>query len=90
MASTTYRLSNNTTGPSVQEKQSTSECDSAVGQHLLENNQCAASYNEDQFSILDTAPSRFHLPLLEASYIQVRRPNLCKQKEFGYTLNLFK
>ena len=71
-------------------KQSSTECDSAIGQHLLENDQCAANYNEDQFSILDTARSRFHLTLLEASYIRVRRPNLGKQKEFVYALNLFK
>ena len=71
-------------------KQPTPECDSAIGQHLLENNQCAANYNDDQFSILDTARSPFHLSLLEASYIKVRRPNLCKQKEFVYTLKLFK
>ena len=72
------------------QKQPTPECDSAIGQHLLENNQCAANYNDDQFSILDTARSFFYLSLLEASYIKVRRPNLCKQKEFVYTLKLFK
>ena len=60
--------------------------------HLLENDQCAANYNNDQFSILDTARSFFHLSLLEASYryIKVRRPNLCKQKEIVYTPKLFK
>ena len=71
-------------------KQPTPECDSAIGQHLLENDQCAANYNDDQFSFLDTARSPFHLGLLEASYIKVRRPNLCKQKEFVCTLKLFK
>ena len=71
-------------------KQPTPECDSAIGQHLLENNQCAANYNDNQFSILDTARNPFHLSLLEASYIKVRQPNLCKQKEFVYTLKLFK
>ena len=71
-------------------KQPTPKCDSAIGQHLLENNQCAANYNDDQFSIPDTASNPFHLSLLEASYIKVRRPNLCKQKEFVYTLKLFK
>ena len=71
-------------------KQPAPECDSAIGQHLLENDQCAANYNDDQFSILDTARSLFHLSLLEVSYITVRRPNLCKQKEFVYTLKLFK
>ena len=67
-------------------KQLTPECDSAIGQRLLENDQCAAKYNDDQFSILDTARSPFHRSLLEASYIKARRPNLCKQKEFAYTL----
>ena len=71
-------------------KQPAPECDSAIGQHLLENDQCAANYNDDQFAILDTARSYFRLNLLEASYIKVRRPNLCKQKEFVYTHKLFK
>ena len=71
-------------------KQLAPECDSAIGQHLLENDQCAANYNDDQFSILDTAHSFFHLSLLEASYIKVRRHNLCKQREFVYALKLFK
>ena len=71
-------------------KQTASECDSAIGKHLLENDQCAANYNDDQFSILDTARSLFHLSLLEASYTKVRRPDLCKQKEFVYTLKLIK
>ena len=62
----------------------------SIRQHLLENAQCAANYNEDQFSILDTARNGFHLSVLEASYMRERRPILCKQKEFVYTLNLFK
>ena len=52
----------------ARKKQSTPEYDSVIGQHLLENDQCAANYKEDQFSILDTALSRFHLILLEVSY----------------------
>ena len=71
-------------------KQPTPECGSAIGQYLLENYQSAVNYNDDQFSILDTARSLFHLSLLEASYIKVRRLNLCKQKKFVYTLKLFK
>ena len=31
-------------------KQPAPECDSAIGQHLLENDQCAANCNDDQFS----------------------------------------
>ena len=62
-------------------KQPTPECDSAIGQHLLENSQCAANYNDDQISTLDTVRSLFHLSLLEASYIKVQRLNPCKLKE---------
>ena len=75
-------------GRAFKQSQATPECDSAIGQHLLENAQCAANYNEDQFSILDTARNGFHLSVLEASYIRERRPILCKQKEFVYTLSV--
>ena len=44
------------------------ESDSAIGQHLLESNQCACSYSESRFKILTIARSQFHLSLLEALY----------------------
>ena len=68
-------------------KQSIPECDSAIGQHLLGNDQCAANCNEDQFSILNTAQSSFQLTLLEASNIRIRQPNLCQQKGL-FTLSI--
>ena len=40
-------------------------CDSAIGQHLLENEECAKHFNDVQFSILATARSSFHLSVLE-------------------------
>ena len=46
--------------------------------YLLENDQCAVNHCENQFYILDTACSPFHLSLLEASYIKLRKPNLYK------------
>ena len=64
-------------------------CGSAIGQHLLENDQCALNYDNKRFPILATAPSSFHLNLLEATYIKTRRLMLCRQKEFVYTLRLF-
>ena len=66
------------------------DCDSAIGQHLLENDQCTLNYDNKQFSILTTARSSFHLNLLEAVYIKTRCPVLCRQKEFVYTLKLFR
>ena len=44
----------------------------------LQELQCAAYYNLDQFSILDTARSPFYLKFARSqlAYIRVRRPNL--------------
>ena len=66
------------------------DCDSAIGQHLLDNEQCAANYNNKRFKILAVARNSFHLCLLEATFIKTKHPVLCKQKEFVYTLKLFK
>ena len=49
-------------------------CDSAIGQHLLENKECAKHFNDAQFSILATARSSFHLSVLEATYINALQP----------------
>ena len=65
------------------------DCDPAIGQYLLDNDQCVLNYDNKRFSILATARSSFHLNLLEAAYIKTRRPVLCRQKEFVYTLKLF-
>ena len=66
------------------------DCDSAIGQHLLDNDRCALNYDDKRCSILAAARSSFHLNLLEATYIKTRRPVLCRQKEFVYTLKLFR
>ena len=66
------------------------DCDSAIGQHLLDNEQCTLHYDNKRFSILAAAGSSFHLNLLETAYIKNRRPVLCRQKEFVYTLKLFR
>ena len=66
------------------------DCDSAIGQHLLDNDRCALNYDDKRFSILATARSSFHLNRLQAAYIKTRRPAICRQKEFVYTLKLFR
>ena len=63
-------------------------CDSAIGQHLFENKECAEHFNDAQFSILATARSSFHLSVLEATYINSLQPILCRQKEFVYSLQI--
>ena len=77
-------------GRSCKLKYNNPDCDSAVGQHLLDNEQYAANYNDKRFKILAVARNSFHLCLLEATFIKTRHPVLCKQKEFVYTLKLFK
>ena len=67
------------------------ESDSGIGQHLLESNQCARNYSDSQFKILTTARSQFHWSLLEAVYIsQTKKTDLCRQKQFVFTLQLFR
>ena len=63
-------------------------CDSATGQHLSDNDQCALNFDNKRFLIIATARSSFHLNLLEAAY--TGRPVLCGQKEFVYTPKLFR
>ena len=77
-------------GRSCKLKRNNPDCDSAIGQHLLDNEQCAANYNDKRFKILAVARNSFHLCLLEATFIKTKHPVLCKQKEFVYTLKLFK
>ena len=56
--------------------------ESAIGQHLLDNAQCALHYNNENFSILARGRSSFHLSAFEATFIKSLNPLLCKQKEF--------
>ena len=45
---------------------------------------CASHYKDNQFFILFKARSDFHLSVLESIFITLRKPNLCRQKEFVY------
>ena len=62
--------------------------ESAIGQHLLDNAQCALYYNSDKFSILARGCSSFHLSALEATFIKSHNLLRCKQKEFFYSLKI--
>lgn len=61
---------------------------SAIGQHLIENPECAAQYNDGRFSILARARNFYKLSILEAIFIRLRKPILCKQKKFVLSLKL--
>ena len=54
-------------GRSCKLKRNNPDCDFAIGQHLLDNEQCAANYNDKSFKILAVARKSFHLGLLEAT-----------------------
>ena len=62
--------------------------ESAIGQHLLDNAQCALYYNNEKFSILARGRSSFHFSALEATFIKSLNSLLCKQKEFVYSLKI--
>ena len=64
--------------------------DSAIGQHLITNPECAKTYSDDNFGIIGQARSSFHLSVLESVYIKTQNPILCKQKEFIFSLGFFK
>ena len=65
------------------------ESDSTIGQHLLNSEECAFHYNDSQCAVIAVARTQFHLNLLEAVYIRKKQPNLCRQKEFVFSLQLF-
>ena len=65
-------------------------CESAIGQHLLTNPECAKTYTDDNFRIIGQGRSSFHLSVLESVYIKTQNPDLCKQKDFIFSLGIFK
>ena len=44
----------------------------------------------DNFRIIGQVRSSFHLSVLESVYIKTQNPVLCKQKDFIFSLGIFK
>ena len=65
-------------------------CESAIGQHLLTNPECTKTYTDDNFWIIVQARSPSHLSVLEFVSIKTQNPVLCKQKDFIFSLGIFK
>ena len=63
---------------------------STIGQHLISNPECAKTYTDDNFRITGQARSSFHLGVLESVFIKTLNLVLCRQKEFAFSLGLFK
>ena len=62
---------------------------SAISEHLINNASCAEKYNISMFSILKQCANKFDLIKMEAILIHLYKPDLCKQKEFDYSVALF-
>ena len=71
-------------------KKSKIKCESAKGQHLIANPECAKTYTDDNFRIIGQARSSFHLSVLESVHIKAQNPVLCRQKEVVFSMRLFK
>jgi len=65
-----------------------SAVESAIGQHLIENSECARGFGIDRFEILHKASTLFQLKVLEALSINIRKPSLCTQRDFSHTLDV--
>ena len=63
--------------------------DSAIGKHLLAINSCRNNYQDDCFSVLHRARDNIHLNVLEAIYIAIDHPSLCRQLS-SHILNIFR
>ena len=48
------------------------------------------TYRDDNFRIIGQARVSFHLSDLESVYVMTQNPVLCRQKEFVFSLGLFK
>ena len=57
--------------------------DSPIGQHLLNNPECAKDDRTERFQIVARARTEAHLRVVEAIFIHTQAPVLCKQKEYG-------
>ena len=62
----------------------------AIGDHLIQNPQCAQNYSDDRFTILTRGRNQFHLSTLESLFIQTMKPVLCRQKRQVYKTKIFK
>ena len=66
-----------------------SESDSAIGQHLLKSNQCARNYSDSQLNPNHSSLSVSLEPVGSGLYF-TEKTDLCRQKQFVFTLQLFR
>ena len=64
-------------------------CKYAIGQNLFTNPECT-KHTDASFLIIGQARPSFNLIVLESVYGKTQNPVLCAQKEFVFSLGLFK
>ena len=74
----------------MQNDNSKINCELAIGQHLLMNPEGAKTYTDDNFLIIGQARSFFYVSVLESVYIKTQNSVFCKQKDFIFSLGIFK
>ena len=60
-----------------------------IAEHLVNKPDRASNYNLKKFKIIKKRFSIFDLNKLEAICILLRKPKLCKHKDFDYTVSLY-
>ena len=63
--------------------------DSAIGEHLLAINSCRTTYKDHCFSVQHRTRDKIQLNVLEAIYIAIDHPSLCRQLS-SHILNIFR
>ena len=62
---------------------------SLVAEHLVNNKECAKKYDLSRFKIIHQSNDLTDLIKIEAIWIYLEKPVLCKQKDFEYKVSLF-
>ena len=61
----------------------------SISENLVKNIICGKNNNKIRFKMLRSCDNIFDLVKIEAIYLHLNKPNLCKQKDFGYSISLF-
>jgi len=62
---------------------------SSIAEHLVNYPNCGKNYEDVRFKIVQQCSNVYDLSKLEAIFIYLNKPELCKQEEFDYVVALF-
>ena len=61
----------------------------SIAEHRVNNPSCENNFETSNFSLMRQCSNILDLIRLESILIHLNKPNLCKKKEFDYTIALF-